>query len=1550
MDLVDIDQVLDNLELREAADEHNRSISAGNTTTAQNAAESTNNPSKGDNGSAVVSLNSSNHKSGFVGVSQVFNSLDDYQKNVESLETAPTQRYDEECRLISDEAKPTQDLEKISNENEFVDGVISDNLATNQIQENTLNNDMVVKTIDARSDSSIELAHDKLYEDDAEDEEEASDDLHKFTEDNRHIRRIGYEENEVGGNSPLSSDSLTTSSSSTFSSGPSPGIVSTTDEHSAPLTPDDECASDDRDALLPVHPIGTEPDDEDDEEPGVMTDEDIADDGKESDLMSAPQAESTGGIEDIAVGLSSISLATGNSQLNLPTVSSVLQNVLEDLSETTSNSLLSQQRKETGEIQNSESAPLGSDDFKKLESAGEAADEKIAGNNLECDVPPHKPLPIKVLQQPITFGSTMDEISDAELDSMLQEMDIDDVSEADVLPKFNVSANHNSPPQPQPTAIIAKEVENVVAFTPPKSTTKHEETCPDSEVNVASETCIAGNNVAEMAEGCVSSDHVNADSFSQASTVEFSELRAHSIAAAHTDTNMMPVSNSVASSYTGSECSLEGGVIGGERISDEEVTTGTVDYLVKNSAENTDDESGSTDEGAYGEGAAQRPQRPTSLNLPMIQSNLYENAGQTPPGTQTMQNSTMHMENTNSHAPNASDTNSTPIGSPEDEIGAINEVAEATGYSDPYANLGKVPPIWVPDNMATGCMQCHAKFTMIKRRHHCRACGKVLCSVCCSQKFKLEFLSNTAESRVCLQCFLILTQRQQGGGVVGSEVNAGVDNEVASAVVANTNAAADQTEGQVRSPNPNNPMEYCSTIPPYRQVDAQNIQPPSVIVPVGVLKKEGSSYSSNSSNGGGDGGKKGRKRKSVMFSDGIAPGSDLASMEHQWADAKHARRGAHQQGDKSRGSSGAVNKPPTPVRTQPSASSSNSDATTIGLVASLFRGSIPPMAAAATMAAVQDDDKGSTKSITNKTKGSNSSGKVADAAIISRPKRLPPSGSDENGCFIPPGDNNTLPPVYVRKDESNCDFDFKEVQNNQELVARLRSETLRFALEKNLFVDVKILNLKCCMNRTVINFTTSGMHHVGNDELIILLELESQSTNAVINKETAAPIPKDIFVHLYEIYRDAELGNPIAELSYTSPRSSNFLGTRDYGGFIFIRATFQCLQDVLVPEQPFLIGILIHRYEVPWAKVFPLRLMLRLGAQYRYYPCPHISIRNRESVYAEIAQTIINFLADFRNYSYTLPCIKGMYIHMEDRQTTVMIPRNRQDDVIKAIKNASDHILAFGGNFSKTADGHLVCMQNVNDMGTEMYAYSTQAINIQGQPRKVTGASFFVLNESLKSTSGLSGKCSIVEDGLMVQILPSKMEEIRNSLQNHKDVEIICGPVDADDQQTEVVSIKWVENDTDFNVGVKSPIDEKSMEGISSMRVHDSFNYANANYAIRLTDIYILKYDEWYTSAQSALAATSMDITRMAGQIARSACVALVPFLDLLVASGSRKLALRATLHQENVCYEAGTRGNKLPPLYMNALDDNLIPTLHGESSGIEDAIILELVFYILNC
>lgn len=39
--------------------------------------------------------------------------------------------------------------------------------------------------------------------------------------------------------------------------------------------------------------------------------------------------------------------------------------------------------------------------------------------------------------------------------------------------------------------------------------------------------------------------------------------------------------------------------------------------------------------------------------------------------------------------------------------------------------LGDVAPVWVPDSQAPVCMKCDVKFTFTKRRHHCRACGKV---------------------------------------------------------------------------------------------------------------------------------------------------------------------------------------------------------------------------------------------------------------------------------------------------------------------------------------------------------------------------------------------------------------------------------------------------------------------------------------------------------------------------------------------------------------------------------------------------------------------------------------------------------------------------------------------------------------------------------------------------------------------------------------------------------------------------------------------------------
>ena len=40
------------------------------------------------------------------------------------------------------------------------------------------------------------------------------------------------------------------------------------------------------------------------------------------------------------------------------------------------------------------------------------------------------------------------------------------------------------------------------------------------------------------------------------------------------------------------------------------------------------------------------------------------------------------------------------------------------------------PPPWIPDSMAPLCMGCGSAFSLVKRRHHCRSCGRVFCAKC----------------------------------------------------------------------------------------------------------------------------------------------------------------------------------------------------------------------------------------------------------------------------------------------------------------------------------------------------------------------------------------------------------------------------------------------------------------------------------------------------------------------------------------------------------------------------------------------------------------------------------------------------------------------------------------------------------------------------------------------------------------------------------------------------------------------------------------------------
>ncbi|KAM7100081.1 zinc finger FYVE domain-containing protein 9 isoform 2-T3 [Molossus nigricans] len=679
----------------------------------------------------------------------------------------------------------------------------------------------------------------------------------------------------------------------------------------------------------------------------------------------------------------------------------------------------------------------------------------------------------------------------------------------------------------------------------------------------------------------------------------------------------------------------------------------------------------------------------------------------------------------------------------------------------PFTTLGEVAPVWVPDSQAPNCMKCEARFTFTKRRHHCRACGKVFCASCCSLKCKLLYMDRK-EARVCVICHSVL----------------------------------------------------------------MNVAQP-------------------------------REQRRVWFADGILPNGEVADA------AKLTMNGTS-----STGTLAVSHDPVKPVTTSPLPAETD---------ISLFSGSITQVGS--------------------------------------------PVGSAMN--LIP---EDGLPPILISTGVKG-DYAVEEKPSQISVMQQLEDggpDPLVFVLNANLLSMVKIVNY---VNRKCWCFTTKGMHAVGQSEVVILLQC--------LPDEKC--LPKDIFNHFVQLYRDALAGNVVGNLGH-SFFSQSFLGSKEHGGFLYVTSTYQSLQDLVLPTPPYLFGILIQKWETPWAKVFPIRLMLRLGAEYRLYPCPLFSVRFRKPLFGETGHTIMNLLADFRNYQYTLPVVQGLVVDMEVRKTSIKIPSNRYNEMMKAMNKSNEHVLAGGACFNEKADSHLVCVQN--DDGN----YQTQAISIHNQPRKVTGASFFVFSGALKSSSGYLAKSSIVEDGVMVQITAENMDALRQALREMKDFTITCGKADAEDPQ-EHIHIQWVDDDKNVNKGVLSPIDGKSMESITSVKIFHGSEYKANGKVIRWTEAFFLENDD-----QQSCLSDPADHSRLTEHIAKAFCLALCPHLKLLKEDGMTKLGLRVTLDSDQVGYQAGSNGQPLPSQYMNDLDSALVPVIHGGACQLsEGPIVMELIFYILE-
>lgn len=90
----------------------------------------------------------------------------------------------------------------------------------------------------------------------------------------------------------------------------------------------------------------------------------------------------------------------------------------------------------------------------------------------------------------------------------------------------------------------------------------------------------------------------------------------------------------------------------------------------------------------------------------------------------------------------------------EDDIQSGNPTIQVTSSSQTTTPSEDRPPVWIPDVQAPKCMSCEANFTVVKRRHHCRNCGKVFCARCSANSVPLPKYGHHKPVRVCNKCFM----------------------------------------------------------------------------------------------------------------------------------------------------------------------------------------------------------------------------------------------------------------------------------------------------------------------------------------------------------------------------------------------------------------------------------------------------------------------------------------------------------------------------------------------------------------------------------------------------------------------------------------------------------------------------------------------------------------------------------------------------------------------------------------------------------------------------
>ncbi|XP_043408016.1 FYVE, RhoGEF and PH domain-containing protein 5 isoform X1 [Chelonia mydas] len=161
------------------------------------------------------------------------------------------------------------------------------------------------------------------------------------------------------------------------------------------------------------------------------------------------------------------------------------------------------------------------------------------------------------------------------------------------------------------------------------------------------------------------------------------------------------------------------------------------------------------------------------------------------------------------------------------------ELRERLGIS-----LGERPPTLVPVSHVMMCMNCGCDFTLTLRRHHCHACGKIICRNCSRNKHPLTYLKDRL-AKVCDGCYSELRKRERPVSVSFPPTSSRFSGSAFSSVFHNIHYSSFKKQKKI----PSALMEVGPTLPEKRwQLQERDLL--SVAISAGVREAKGTGRSS----------------------------------------------------------------------------------------------------------------------------------------------------------------------------------------------------------------------------------------------------------------------------------------------------------------------------------------------------------------------------------------------------------------------------------------------------------------------------------------------------------------------------------------------------------------------------------------------------------------------------------------------------------------------------------------------------------------------------------